>query len=470
MSNPTGAGAVPSWSNDEPEDVPRSPKGGQDASSPTDRRIRRPSLPSTFPLNRLVAPTMYGVAMLVTYRLLAPIDTVPEMLLLSLLAIAGIWTIIQYSLDRTADRPPPKMGLPTLTHRLARLGGMTYVPEQGVAELLSIAGRQCFDLLQTRSVVVGVYGPKGGVGKTTVATVIAFFVSLFSKKPTLIVDAREKRGNITEAMGFWRRLRAAVTKPSTKTTLTLRQALDLNDEGWFDNATDMHDLMPSVENMMLHVIASDHIESEDEWRIEIDRVVRLFETARRHYKFIVFETTDDVHSPLNRALLRVCDIPVFVHRVNMPNSLAETKQGFSIYRGEFGQKIREHGVLFVLAATRGQNAQYWADKFKNAVPPERIMPIPRSKFYETDQTDPGFEDEDLRDEDGLPSRTRSLEDTPAAIAVRYVDGINAGIETIPPGVVAPSHHRSSEVASPDAPQFIGQVSSTDASVSTPQYT
>lgn len=435
MTQPTGATRTL-----EPSDEPDEPQASQ---TPNRTRSWRPKLRTKQPkertpsdstsrlsLGRWLPPFVYLLAAYAAWRWLPTSDTIRLFVVVVLLALA-VWTALQFRLDSTRERPVPEQGAPLHLRRLARLLMLQYVPKRSPAELLKLAGERCFNLLQRRSVIIGVYGPKGGVGKTTVATIIAYLISLFSKKPVLIIDAREKRGNITEAMGFWRRDAESMAQPSTTTTLTFRQALDLNDWGLFENATDMFDIIPSVTGMMLHVIASDHIEDDAEWPIEIERVERFFRQARRHFKAIVYETTDDVHSPLNRALLRVCDIPVFVHRVNMPNSLAETKQGFSIYRRDFGEKIRKRGVLFVLAAKRGQTAQEWSDKFKNAVPPERTTLIPRSGFYESDNTDPGFEEDELRDVTRLPSTTRPLDRTPPRIAALYLDGINPAIESVP---------------------------------------
>jgi len=395
-------------------------------------------------LKRLVAPVIILIITFLTAKMLYPFN-VGSMVLIGSLTVLFVYVAwIQKLVDKTTNRPEPSIGRPKLLRTVLRSVGITYVPRQTNAELVGIEGEEHFGLMEDRDVVVGVFGPKGGVGKTVITTGIGWWASFFNKSSNFILDAREKRGHIAECIGLWRRSSETMTQPQAHTTLTFRQLLDMEDQGWFYQGTQMFNLVGSATGRMLHVGASDMILNGKQWDVGVERVKRLFARLRSYYKFIIFECSDVLNSAMDRELMRLCDIPVFVHRVDSPGSIGETKQGFNVYEAEFGDKIRRHGVLFVLATRKSQTPEEFSRLFGNIIPPERVFLVGYDEFFKADHTDEGHDDTTKFDPSRAPMRTRDIDHTPESAVLQWMKGINAGLRTVPISVRAPRPNLSDQ--------------------------
>lgn len=360
----------------------------------------------------------------------------------SLATLVAVWVIyvalLQEKLDDSVTRPHPTMGWQRQVHFLLRFVLCSYVPERSVAEEYAIACDKHFELAQTRTVFFGVISSAGGVGKSTTTVVMAWISALASKLPTLLVDARGKMGNIPEYIGLWRRRTDRVTKPSAFTTPTIRQAIQLAEDGWLEDSGQNHKLFASPPGMCLRVIGSDQV--ADDINIPASKLELLWSKLRQFtVKFA--ETADVIGDPFNHKVMELCDVPVFVHLLTKPNSLGELRACLAHYckDDEFARKICDHGVLMVLAAQKSDTPQVYSEKVDGIIPPERVFLVRYDKFFTRDNTDEGHVNEGLRDESRYPSQTIDLHRVPVAALRQFMLAMNAGMATLPPDKLRPSH-------------------------------
>lgn len=311
-----------------------------------------------------------------------------------------------------------------------------------------------FELRQTRRAIEAVFGPKGGVGKTTVATAMSFFSAHVSHEPTLISDARHKRGNIAERLGIGRRRDPLELIPGT--TVSLRQSLELFENGYLVDASVTQTILGSIPECKLDVIVSDANISSDQLFVEVPTYTAMIAQLARHYKLIAQESADELGREFDVALMEQCDIPNFVHCVTMINSDVELNEGLQYYTSSpaLREKIVEHGVLWVLASQRGQTAEQFSRKFGDLIPPERVNLVGRNKFFEL--TDDGKEQVggdtgySTRESFGPIAPSIDYNATPPEAYLQYLQGANRGLATLPPFVLEANRSSSQSTAGAQA--------------------
>lgn len=283
-----------------------------------------------------------------------------------------------------------------------------------------------FELRQTRRAIIGGFGPKGGVGKTTAITSMAYASAHASFQPTLASEARHKYGNLLERFGLERRDNALDLKAGT--TVTLKQSLTLFQEGYFDTAATTQTILGSIPGCKLDVIVSNPEIDPPEVR---EQVPTLFaEMMRRlieHYKLTLLECADEVGEAFDVQVMELNDLPYFVYRPSMLESGKELKIGLNFYaKSGFQQKIQEHGVLLDLDAERRETPESVSEMFEGAIPPERVVLVQHDNFFKTA---------------GQTVSTIDYNFMPPKAYLQYLRALNLGLETLPrftPEAIRPS--------------------------------
>lgn len=126
----------------------------------------------------------------------------------------------------------------------------------------------------TRSRVVAVFAPKGGVGKTTVAVNLSVALRLQTRVPVLLLDADAGVGNVT----------AVIDVPARR---GLADIADSPPEHWDDEA--FRAMVVTHEDSGLDVLTWG-FEPGDAERIGPDLLIAAVRWARQHYEIIVVDT------------------------------------------------------------------------------------------------------------------------------------------------------------------------------------
>jgi MinD-like ATPase involved in chromosome partitioning or flagellar assembly len=352
-------------------------------------------------------------------------------------------------LSRTLVRPTPTMGWQKWVRRVLQVLRINYVPAFSIDEQIDIEGVRHRGHRNTKRAEVGVFGPKGGVGKSTVATILAFLSVMFSQNLTLLCDVRQKRGNLAERFGLTRRNLPRVL--TAYTTITLRQAIELFKAGYFWNAAQVQTIIGSVPGTApLQVIAS--IMGGKSVRTAFNKadLAATLDELRNTYTLVIHEAPDELEDMIDLELMRRIDFPIFVHRVNMTNSEEELLDALRAYmtHPEFQEKILKHGRLLVLGTRKNDTKEKFGRMF--GINPEHVFLVPFSNFYEPSSTrkeDSGKtidlmkadEGEDGHDDvanvDKPPKPALNIAKMPRKALLEYLRCLNSGLESLPPEVL-----------------------------------
>jgi pilus assembly protein CpaE len=217
---------------------------------------------------------------------------------------------------------------------------------------------------QRRATVIAVFNPKGGVGKTTIATSLAAALQLHRDQRVLLVDADTVTGHVTTSLG-------------------LEQGRTVADS-WRDQAeggpseTLLELASPHTSGMSIVALTSSPLNTEV---LEPERVADAIAASRRGFDFIVIDLHPS-YSPLNQAIFQKADrilVPVtpdvpalraavmlrdvatelgiadrlalVVNRANSGVSVADMERTVGMTALAL---VRSGGLLFVKAANEGR--------------------------------------------------------------------------------------------------------------------
>jgi pilus assembly protein CpaE len=217
---------------------------------------------------------------------------------------------------------------------------------------------------QRRATVVVVFNPKGGVGKTTIATNLAATLQLHRNQRVLLVDADTVTGHVTTSLG-------------------LEQGRTVADS-WRDQAeggpseTLLELASPHTSGMSVVALTSSPLNTDV---LDPERVADAISASRRGFDFIVVDLHPS-YSPLNQAIFQKADrilVPVtpdvpalraavmlrdvaieleiadrlalIVNRANSGVSVADMERTVGMTALAL---IRSGGLLFVKAANEGR--------------------------------------------------------------------------------------------------------------------
>lgn len=215
-----------------------------------------------------------------------------------------------------------------------------------------------------RAMVVAVFNPKGGVGKTTVATNLASALQVRKGQNVLLVDADTVTGHVTTSLGI------------DEVRTVADSWRDELEGGPAENLTDLAAAHPS--GLRVVALTSSPLNTEI---LEPSRVADAIAAARRGFDFVVVDLHPS-YSPLNQAIFEKADrilVPVtpdvpairaavqlaeFATELGLRDRLAlvvnRANSGVSVADQErtVGMPalalIRSGGMLFVRAANEGR--------------------------------------------------------------------------------------------------------------------
>ena len=215
-----------------------------------------------------------------------------------------------------------------------------------------------------RATVIAVFNPKGGVGKTTVATNLASVLQLRRSQNVLLIDADTVTGHVTNSLGI----------EAVRTVVDSWR--DEAEGGPVETMVDLAAAHPS--GMKVIALTSSPLHTEI---LEPQRVADAINIARRGFDFVVIDLHPS-YSPLNQAIFEKADrilVPVtpdvpairaavqlsgiaselgirdrlslIINRANSGVSVADMER--TVDMPALAQ-IRSGGMLFVRAANEGR--------------------------------------------------------------------------------------------------------------------
>jgi Flp pilus assembly CpaE family ATPase len=217
---------------------------------------------------------------------------------------------------------------------------------------------------QRRATVIAVFNPKGGVGKTTVATNLASALQLRKGQSVLLIDADTVTGHVTTSLGV----------EEVRTVVDAWH--DERDGGPAESLQEMASAHPS--GLRVVALTSSPLHTEI---LEPARVAEAIQQARRGFDFVVVDLHPS-YSPLNQAIFETADrilVPVtpdvpairagvqlseiaselgirdrlalVINRANSGVSVADLERTIDMPAYAL---IRSGGLLFVRAANEGR--------------------------------------------------------------------------------------------------------------------
>jgi pilus assembly protein CpaE len=182
-----------------------------------------------------------------------------------------------------------------------------------------------------RATVIAVFNPKGGVGKTTVATNLASALQMHKKQSVLLIDADTVTGHVTTSLGI-EGIRTVVD--------SWRDELE---GGPVESLNDLAAAHPS--GMKVVALTSTPLHTEI---LDAERVASAISAARRGFDFVVIDLHPS-YSPLNQAIFEVADRILVPVTPDVPAIRAAVQ--LSDIAGELG--IRERLALVINRANSG---------------------------------------------------------------------------------------------------------------------
>lgn len=217
---------------------------------------------------------------------------------------------------------------------------------------------------QRRATVIAVFNPKGGVGKTTVATSLASALQLRKGQSVLLIDADTVTGHVTTSLGV----------EEVRTVIDAWH--DERDGGPAEPLQEMASAHPS--GLRVVALTSSPLHTDI---LEPARVAEAIQQARRGFDFVVVDLHPS-YSPLNQAIFETADrilVPVtpdvpairagvqlseiaselgirdrlalVINRANSGVSVADLERTMDMPAFAL---IRSGGLLFVRAANEGR--------------------------------------------------------------------------------------------------------------------
>jgi pilus assembly protein CpaE len=182
-----------------------------------------------------------------------------------------------------------------------------------------------------RATVIAVFNPKGGVGKTTLATNLASALQTRRGQSVMLVDADTVTGHVATSLGI-------------DGVRTLADSwLDQAEGGPFETIADIASAHPS--GMRVVSLSSSPLNTEI---LEAERVADAINNARRGFDFVVVDLHPS-YSDLNRAIFEVADRILVPVTPDVPAIRAAVQ--LSDYATEIG--VRERLALVINRANSG---------------------------------------------------------------------------------------------------------------------
>jgi Flp pilus assembly CpaE family ATPase len=182
-----------------------------------------------------------------------------------------------------------------------------------------------------RATVIAVFNPKGGVGKTTLATNLASALQTRRGQNVLLVDADTVTGHVATSLGI-------------DGVRTLADSwVDQAEGGPFETMADIASAHPS--GMRVVSLSSSPLNTEI---LEAQRVAEAIHTARRGFDFVVVDLHPS-YSELNRAIFEVADRILVPVTPDVPAIRAAVQ--LTDYADEMG--VRDRLALVINRANSG---------------------------------------------------------------------------------------------------------------------
>jgi pilus assembly protein CpaE len=211
-----------------------------------------------------------------------------------------------------------------------RGGNVSFAIDDGSGPILQGGSLEAEDWTR-RATVLAVFNPKGGVGKTTVATNLASALQIRKDQNVLLIDADTVTGHVTTSMGI-DEIRTVVD--------AWRDELE---GGPMETLTEISSGHPSGLRVVSLTASPLHTEI-----LEPQRVADAITAARRGYDFVVIDLHPS-YSPLNQAIFEIADRILVPVTPDVPAIRAAVQ--LSEIASELG--IRERLALVINRANSG---------------------------------------------------------------------------------------------------------------------
>lgn len=264
------------------------------------------------------------------------------------------------------------------------------VPKPSVREMIErhrVGLQQDAEETQLKTVTVN---QKGGTGKTPVATAVAATIARVTQQFTLLVDANQTKGNTASRIGV-------------KHTMSIREAVVLFEEQ-FEKIAITHEWAirvfrrhPAPGYGSLRVITSDD-HNQRKTRLGYSRVLSFFRGIKSAVAHMVFDCGNTTDGAATRAAVEFADVPMFVARLSLENSLTDLLDTINHYRDTAPDKVENAMIVIVdhrryrLRRSRNTSEQDYARFFNKdceneflRFSAEQVVLIPHDSFYPVKQ-------------------------------------------------------------------------------------
>lgn len=187
--------------------------------------------------------------------------------------------------------------------QILRCGAKDFVSKPIISKDLVVAVIKCMQedvRILNKSQIISVFSNKGGVGKTAIATNLAYEFARLTREKVVLVDLNLPIGDVTTFLDI-------------KPIVDIQEIINNSDSA---NKNMIFDACQQFNNSSLYVLAEPPF-IEQSRNLTPAQIVSLFNYLREHFSYIIVDMGTNVDK-LNMKILEKSDIILLVSVINLP--------------------------------------------------------------------------------------------------------------------------------------------------------
>ena len=187
--------------------------------------------------------------------------------------------------------------------QILRSGAKDFVSKPIIAKDLVVAIIKCMQddvRLLNKSQIISVFSNKGGVGKTTIATNLAYEFARLTREKVVLVDLNLPIGDVTTFLDI-------------KPIVDISEIINNSDSA---NKNMLFEACQRYNDSSLYVLAEPPFIAQSR-NLTASQIINLFKYLREHFSYIIIDMGTNVDN-FNMTILKKSDVILLVSVINLP--------------------------------------------------------------------------------------------------------------------------------------------------------